>query len=112
APSAPSAAPSSPVASPTEDGAAAPPDPQRRADAEAAFRRGLVLLEQDAWQAALAEFLRSRELYPTRNATNNAAFCLRKLNRFDESLDMYEVLLREFPETTPDRKAAAQKEVA
>lgn len=88
------------------------PDPQKRTEAEAAFKRGLDLLGQDAWQAALAEFLRSRELYPTRTATNNAAFCLRKLNRFDEALDMYEALLREYPDVSPDKKEAAQKEVA
>jgi len=90
----------------------AAPDPQKRADAESSFKRGLDLLAQDAWQAALAEFLRSRELFPTRTATNNAAFCMRKLNRFDEALDMYEALLREYPDVSQDKKEAAQKEVA
>jgi len=69
-------------------------------------------LNEEAWTAALAEFMRSRELYPTRTATNNAAVCLRKLKRFDESLDMYETLLREFPNMTADKKEAALKEVA
>lgn len=111
APSAPPATPApSPDATPAAPAAASPED--ARKEAEAAFRRGLELLEQDAWQAALAEFLRSRQLFPTRNATNNAAFCLRRLNRFDEALDMYEALLREYPDMDAEKKSAAQKEVA
>lgn len=87
------------------------PDPAKRAEAEERFKRGLQLLQEEAWTASLAEFLRSRELYPTRNATNNAAVCLRKLKRFDESLDMYETLLREYPNMPTDKKEAAFKEV-
>lgn len=111
APSAPtaSAPPSAPPASTVEGDA--PPDPAKRAEAEDHFRRGLELLKEDAWQAALAEFARSRELFPTRTATNNAAFCLRKLKRFDEALDMYETLLREYPNMPADKKTDAQKEV-
>ena len=121
APSAPASPSTTPPAPPpadapappkTDDDSKAAPDPQKRAEAEASFKRGLELLGQDAWQAALAEFLRSRDLFPTRTATNNAAFCLRKLNRFDEALDMYEALLREYPDVSQDKKEAAQKEVA
>ena len=90
----------------------APPDPAKRGEAEEHFKKGLQLLAEDAWQAALAEFLLSRELFPTRTALNNAAFCMRKLKRFDESLDLYEALLREYPTQSADKKAAAQKEVA
>ena len=108
APAAPAPAPAAPKG---DDEEKAAPDPQKRAEAEASFKRGLDLLGQDAWQAALAEFLRSRDLFPTRTATNNAAFCLRKLNRFDEALDMYEALLREYPDVSQDKKEAAQKEV-
>lgn len=75
------------------------------------FRKGIKLLTEEAWAPALAEFLRSRELYATRVATNNAAVSLRKLQRYDEALDMYETLLRDF--TVPaDERAAAQKEIA
>ena len=45
------------------------------------FKRGLRLLREEAWAPALAEFLQSRELFPTRVATNNAAVALRKLQR-------------------------------
>ncbi|HTJ82091.1 MAG TPA: PEGA domain-containing protein, partial [Polyangiaceae bacterium] len=97
---------------PASDTESAAPDPAKKAEAEAHFTKGLDLLNEEAWTAALAEFLASRELYPTRTATNNAAVCLRKLKRFDESLDMFETVLREFPNMPADKKEAAQKEVA
>src|SRR5262249_34277674 len=57
------------------------------------------------------EFRQSLELHPTRGAVKNAALCLRKLHRFDEALDFYERLLREFP-TLPERERAfAEREV-
>ncbi len=124
APSAPpAAAPSAPADAPKPNVGPAPatggddserggPDPANRAEAEERFKRGLQLLGEEAWTAALAEFVRSRELYPTRTATNNAAVALRKLKRFDEALDMYEAVLREFPNMPADKKEAAQKEVA
>lgn len=122
APAAPSTPPTPPGPTPTPVAPPGAPAPggdapattpaAQRAEAEASFRRGLDLLKEDAWQAALAEFLRSRELFPTRNATNNAAYCLRRLKRFDEALDMYEAMLREYPDLDAEKKAAAQKEVA
>jgi hypothetical protein len=90
----------------TEDPAA------RRERARAAFERGTTLADQSLWAAAAAEFLRSRSIYPTRNATKNAAYCLRKLGRFDEALDLYEALLREFPDLPAADKKVAQHEVA
>lgn len=116
APAAPPAAPAPgtpPAAAPTgEETEEAPPDPAKRAEAEERFKRGLQLLSEEAWTAALAEFARSRELFPTRNATNNAAVCLRKLKRFDEALDMFESMLRDYPTMPADKKEAAFKEVA
>lgn len=110
APAAP-AAPAPPPAAAASDEEGKGPDPANKPEAEERFRKGLKLLQEEAWTAALAEFVRSRELYPTRTATNNAAVCLRKLKRFDESLDLYEALLREYPNMPPDRKEAALKEV-
>ena len=88
------------------------PDESKKAEARAHFDKGLKLLQEEAWAAALAEFLTSRELYPTRAATNNAAIALRKLQRFDESLDMFETLLREFPNMPPGERTLAQRAVA
>ncbi|MEJ7728418.1 MAG: PEGA domain-containing protein [Polyangiaceae bacterium] len=87
---------------------AADPD-ARREEARTRFQRGVTFFEASAWDAALAEFLRSRELFPTRSATKNAAVCLRKLKRHDEALDAYQSLLREFPDLPAEDRAAAEK---
>ncbi len=76
------------------------------------FGRGVALFADEAWDAALVEFMKSRALFPTRNATKNAAICLRQLHRFDEALDMFELLVTEFPTMPPDAKAQAEKEIA
>jgi len=94
---------------------APPPDAQadlaKKAEARRHFEKGVVLLRDNAFAAALAEFLQSRALYSTRSATYNAGLCLRKLQRYDEALDMFESLLREFPDLPPEDKVAAQREV-
>ena len=73
-------------------------DAGAEAEARAHFGRGVELVEQRAWAEALAEFVLSRRLHPTWKATKNAAACLAELGRDDEALDLFEALLREFPE--------------
>lgn len=108
-----------PAPAPTEQPAApAPSEPkaddveQKKADARGHFERGLSLFDEEAWDAALVEFQRSREIFPTRAATKNAAICLRRLHRFDEALDMFDNLLREFPDLPPADKALVEREVS
>lgn len=87
-----------------------PEDP--RAEARARFERGMALIREGSWDAALAEFLATRRLAPTiRNATLNAARCLQKLGRGDEALDLYEVLLRDFPDLPAKEKEGVQHEI-
>ncbi len=88
------------------------PDESKKAEAKAHFDKGLTLLQEEAWAAALAEFLASRELFPTRAATTNAAIALRKLQRFDEALDMFEALLRDYPNMAAGERTLAQRAVA
>jgi hypothetical protein len=85
--------------------------PDKRAEAQQHFNLALTHFDREEWQAALVEFLKSRELLPTKGNTKNAAICLRKVGRFDESLDMFEALLRDFPDVAPADKALAQKEI-
>jgi hypothetical protein len=80
-------------------------------EARVHFQKGLALLREEAWGAALAEFALSRDLFPTRAATNNAAIALRRLQRYDEALDMFETLLREFPNVPANEKTAAQRAI-
>jgi hypothetical protein len=110
-PAAPPAKPPPPPAA-AETGAPPVPDESKKGEAKAHFDKGLALLNEEAYAAALAEFLVSRELYPTRAGTKNTAVCLRKLQRFDESLDMFETLLREFPNLPPETRKEAQQNIA
>jgi PEGA domain len=71
----------------------------RRAQAEEHFRRGFLLGQSAGdWAAALKEFLLSRQIFPTKSATRNAAVALRRLGRNVEALKLYSSLLAEFPD--------------
>ncbi|MEP7122453.1 MAG: PEGA domain-containing protein [Byssovorax sp.] len=100
------------IALPPAIAAADEPAEGAKAEAHAHFDKAKKLSTDGVWPAALAEFLASRELYATWGNTLGAASALRKLARFDEALDMFEVLLRDFAAALPaDVRAAAQREV-
>jgi hypothetical protein len=84
----------------------------RIVDARRHFELGVAHFDREEWNAALAEFLTSRELAPTKGNTKNAAICLRKVGRFDEALDMFEALLRDFPELPAADRELARREMA
>lgn len=105
---APAAVPAGPSA--TEETAA--PTEEAKSEARLHFTKGLNLSREGAWAAALAEFTISRGLFPTRAATQNIALSLRELHRFDEALDMYETLLRDFANIAPADRTAAQRAIA
>lgn len=114
APPPPAAAPPAPAPPASGEAAAAEdaePNEAVKQEARVHFQKGLALLREEAWGAALAEFILSRELFPTRAATNNAAIALRRLQRYDEALDMFETLLREFPNLPQTEKTAAQRAI-
>lgn len=107
-PAAPSAA---PPAAPSGPPPAQEAPPSLEARAKAHFDRGRKLLAEGACAAAIPEFLESRRLFPSRSATSSAAVCLRKVQRYDEALDLFEALLLEFPELPADVKSAAQRQI-
>lgn len=83
-------------------GAVAPDDlEKRKEEAKLRFQRGLELVQNESWDAALAEFLASRKLFPTRVALKNAALSLRQLKRYVEALAMYNELLASFSSSIP-----------
>ena len=82
-----------------------------KAQALKRFKAGLKLMQDSAYNRALAAFLASRDLYATRGNTQNAAVCLRELQRYDEALQMFEALLREFPKLPPATRAQVSKEM-
>jgi hypothetical protein len=86
----------------------------RKQQAKEHFLRGLEFARKDQnYDAALAEFLASRELYPTQVALLNAAISLTRLGRYDEALQMYGELFELFgPGMTPEERALANDEMA
>lgn len=98
------------AAQPAEAPGAEAPAPSdedaRREEARKRFVKGLELVQNESWDAALAEFLASRELYPTQVALKNAAISLRQLKRNAEALAMYEELVQRFG----DKLSAADKQ--
>jgi hypothetical protein len=88
------------------------PPPDAKEEARSHFELGLFHFDRAEWSAALAEFLRARELYPTRSATKNAAICLHKESRFDEALDLFEELERDYPDLSATDRALADREIA
>ncbi len=94
---------------------AAPGDPPapdaKRDEARLHFEKGIALFEEESWDAALVEFLRSREVYSTRAATKDAALCLRKLHRYDEALDLFLALMREFPALPAEDRSLAESAI-
>jgi hypothetical protein len=87
------------------DEPAADAEPRKR-EAKDRFLRGLALAGEQRWDAALAEFLASRELFPTRVAAKNAAICLERLGRYAEALEMTTALLRDFGAQMPPEERA------
>lgn len=98
--------------SPEVSGAPRVSDGERKAEAKAHFEKGRALAEGGAWPAAAAEFLASRALYATWGNTLGAASSLVKLQRFDEALHLFEILLLEHATALPaDVKIAAQRQL-
>lgn len=96
------------AAPPTE---AIPAEGDAKESARVHFEEGKRLLDRGLTDAALAEFLLSREKFPTRGNTYNAALALRKLGRLDEALDLFKAFLREFPPSNDEEKRSVEREV-
>ncbi|MCA9621589.1 MAG: PEGA domain-containing protein [Myxococcales bacterium] len=91
--------------------AEAPPDEEvARQEARERFMRGVALFEEGALDGALAEFRASRKRFATRVATRNEAICLRELGRYDEALDVFEALLRDFDDMSPEWRQMVQRD--
>ena len=103
----PAGAPASPAPTPAAQGGE---DQGKKDAAREHFQKGLTLFDEEAWDAALVEFMTSRSTYPTRSATKNAALCLHKLHRFGEALAMFEELLA-FPNLPAEDRQLAEREV-
>jgi len=74
------------------------------------FDAGNGLLARGEVAAALAEFQQSRALFPTRGNTLNAAIALQRLGRFDEALELYGTLPRDF-ELDAEQRSRVEREI-
>jgi hypothetical protein len=71
------------------------------------FRQGVELFNAGDRQRALELFMASREAYPSVQNTSNVAITLDELGRYDEALEMYELLLVEFKDELDDKDRKA-----
>lgn len=100
-------------AAPAASSAAAADDAAKKEEAKEHFIRGVGLMQEEQWDAALVEFNASLALFPTRNARKNAATCLKVLGRFAEALDAYEALQKEYgTQLPPADQEFVKKEIA
>jgi PEGA domain len=81
----------------------------RKNEGRAHFQRGLELSDDQAWDAAYAEYVTSLASYPTKAATKNAALCLRMMHRYAEALEMLERFLRFSNLTDTDREFSSRE---
>jgi hypothetical protein len=91
----------------------ADPEQAKKDKAKEHFLKGLQLAQTEDWDAALAEFLTSRDIYPTKSALLNAAVALRNLKRHADAYAMYEELLQNFSaQLEPDQKKSVEDAMA
>lgn len=91
---------------------ASPSAAEAKREADARYREARALYERGDWNGALGAFAAARQLRPTWASTAGVAFCLAKLKRFDEALETFEAVLREFGgELSPQVKATAQDQI-
>lgn len=83
------------------------PDETELRDAKRLFREGNALRKAGDYVGALQRYQQSRELVPSVANTLNAAYCLERLERLDEALDLYEELLTQFGEALDAEERAA-----
>ncbi|WP_437930591.1 PEGA domain-containing protein [Sorangium sp. So ce291] len=98
---------------------AEPPDTAAQIDvsgdegeARAHFERGVAHFDQQAYREALEEFRRSLAHKKTRNAMGYAASCLKQLGQYDDALEQYEAMRREYPKLPAKTEATVAADMA
>jgi hypothetical protein len=87
-----------PLAQPASD----EPTDKEEQEARDRYQRGREFYLSGELDKALAEFLASKKLRPSYTAaTSSAALTLQRLKRYDEALEMFEALLRDFGSVLP-----------
>jgi hypothetical protein len=66
-------------------------------EARARFDQGLSHFDKQEYREALEQFRKSIEKKKTRNAMGYVASCLKQLGQYDDALDQYEQMRRDYP---------------
>ncbi|HRI67309.1 MAG TPA: kelch repeat-containing protein [Polyangium sp.] len=85
--------------------------PDLKAEATLHYEKARRLMAVKDWAAAYTEFVEANRLYTSKNAQSSAAVCLKNLHRYDEALERFDALLRDFNDVPLDMKIAAQREI-
>ncbi|MEK6606330.1 MAG: PEGA domain-containing protein, partial [Myxococcota bacterium] len=101
------------AAEPAPAAATAPPSPDSVAEARRHFDQGVVLFDEGAYDAALAEFHASYELNPVPSVLFNVGLTQKALYRYGEAIATLEKFLADAgPKLSPERRAETEKLVA
>ncbi|WP_437525302.1 PEGA domain-containing protein [Sorangium sp. So ce726] len=82
------------------------------AAARAHFDRGVAHFDRQEYREALDDFRRSLGHKRTRNAMGYAASCLKQLGQYDDALEQYEAMRREYPKLPPRTEATVAADMA
>lgn len=84
----------------------------RKKEALGHFNKGAEFYKKKDYAAAVAEFFASNKTIPTWQATWYASRCLPQLRRYDEAVDMLEILFRDFEQDiSKENRLLMQKEL-
>lgn len=84
---------------------------EARAKAQERHQNGIKLFKEGAYAAALAELVAASRLYRVWESLVYAGLCLEQLQRYDEALDHFEAVMREFGERRARFKEQAQEKI-
>ncbi|XXT23238.1 PEGA domain-containing protein [Sorangium sp. So ce429] len=101
---------------------AAPPAPpgkarqaavsSEEAEARAHFEEGVAHFDKQEYREALEAFRRSLWLKRNRNTMGYIASCLKQLGQYDDALEQYEEMRREYPKLPPKIEAIVAADMA
>ncbi|WP_129579136.1 MULTISPECIES: PEGA domain-containing protein [Sorangium] len=82
------------------------------AAARAHFEKGVARFDKREYREALEEFRKSLGHKKTRNAMGYVASCLKQLGQYDDALEQYETMRREYPKLPPRTEAMVAADMA
>ena len=99
------------IAAPSGKPPNAPASPED-AQARAHFKAGSEYFKNGDYREAYDEFRKAMALKKTRAVMGSVASSLQQLSRYDEALDLYEEMLRDYPNTPAEFKSRVDTKIA